>query len=81
MLEREQAIFLNNGMSSMLTNGREIQERVNSTNASACMLKEISILSQEWDQEDTSIFSPTDTSISRLETVERLKPSGSIKRL
>jgi hypothetical protein len=78
---RETTIFLNNGMSSMLINGREIQERENSTRDSVSMLKEISILSQEWDQEDTSIFSPTDTSISRLETVERLKPSGSIKRL
>jgi hypothetical protein len=47
MLEREQAIFLNNGMSSMLTNGREIQEKENSTRDSVSMLKEISILSQE----------------------------------
>jgi hypothetical protein len=47
----------------MLINGREIQERVNSTNASAYMLKEISTLFLEWELEDTSIFSPTDTSI------------------
>jgi hypothetical protein len=67
-------------MSSMLINGREIQERVNSTEDLAYTLKEISTLFQEWELVDTSIFSQAETSISRPETEERLKSSGSIKR-
>jgi hypothetical protein len=39
--------FLNNGISSMLNTGREIQRRENSTNASAFMLKDHSTLSQD----------------------------------
>jgi hypothetical protein len=37
----------NNGTLSMLTNGREIQRRVNSTNTSVFMLKDHSILSPD----------------------------------
>jgi hypothetical protein len=47
MLVKERTMFLNNGTSSMLTNGREIQEKENSTRDSVSMLKEISILSQD----------------------------------
>jgi hypothetical protein len=61
----------------MLTNGREIQRRVNSTRDLAFMLKEISISSQDWEDRDTSMLS-TETSSLRPEMEERLKFGGSI---
>jgi hypothetical protein len=54
MLVRERTMLLTNGMSSMLINGREIQERVNSTRDSVCMLIEISSLSHNFLDTDTS---------------------------
>jgi hypothetical protein len=47
MLVRERTIFHTNGTLSMLINGREIQEKENSTRDSVSMFKEISILFQD----------------------------------
>jgi hypothetical protein len=78
MLLRERTTFLNNGTSSMLTNGREIQERVNSTRDSVSMLKEISILSHTWEDTDTSTSLIAIRLSSRPETEEDLKDGTSI---
>jgi hypothetical protein len=78
MLERERTTFHNNGTSSMLTNGREIQERVNSTRDSVSMLKEISILSHTWEDTDTSTSLIAIRLSSRPETEEDLKDGTSI---
>jgi hypothetical protein len=65
-------------MSSMLTNGREIQERVNSTQDSDSMLKEISTLSHNWEDTDTSTSLIAIKFPSRPETEENLKDGTSI---
>jgi hypothetical protein len=62
----------------MLTNGREIQERVNSTRDSVSMLKEISILSHTWEDTDTSTSLIAIRLSSRPETEEDLKDGTSI---
>jgi hypothetical protein len=58
--------FLNNGISSMLNTGREIQRRENSTRDSDCTSKDHSILSQEWVDTDTLVLL-TESSSSRPE--------------
>jgi hypothetical protein len=68
-------------MSSMLTNGREIQRRVNSTNASAFMLKETSILSPNLEEIDTSMSLMVVKLSSRPEMEENLKNGTSINNL
>jgi hypothetical protein len=52
---------INNGISSMLINGKENQPRVNSTIDSVFMLKETSMLYQLSQIIDTSILSTTET--------------------
>jgi hypothetical protein len=51
----KELLSINNGISFMLTNGRENQERVNSMKTSVSTLKETSILSQKWVNIDTLI--------------------------
>jgi hypothetical protein len=62
----------------MLTNGREIQERVNSTRDSVSMLKEISTLFHNWVAADTWISLIVLKLSSRQETEEKLKDGTSI---
>jgi hypothetical protein len=56
----------NNGTSSMLMNGRESQERENSTKNSVYMLRETSTLCHNCQTTDTSTSSTTETLLSRL---------------
>jgi hypothetical protein len=70
----------NSGMSSMLTNGREIQRRVNSTKTLVCMLKDHSTLSPNLEDTDTSTLLE-ETSSLRLEMEEHLNNGGSINNL
>lgn len=69
----------NNGTSSMLMNGRESQERENSTKTSVSMLRETSTLCHNCQTTDISTSSTTETLLSRLPTQERLKLGTSIR--
>jgi hypothetical protein len=77
LLEIEITKSTNNGILSMLMNGRENQPKVNSTRDSGFMLKEISTLSQLLKIKDTSISSTTEIWSSRLEMEEELKSGTS----
>jgi hypothetical protein len=70
-----------NSMSSMLTNGRVHQRRESSTKSSDSMFKETSTSLPDWDQEDISTSSTTETWLSRQETAEKHKSGGSTKTL
>jgi uncharacterized protein YjcR len=71
----------NNGMSSMLINGRENQLRDNSIRDSDSMLREISTLSQNFQRTDILISSTTETWSSRFQTVEEPKSGTSTNNL
>jgi hypothetical protein len=61
----------------MLTNGREIQERENSTEDLVSMLTEHSASFHNWDHADTSILLEEDSS-SRPQMEEKLNTGTSI---
>jgi len=65
----------------MLINGRETQERENSTQDSVSTLIEHSTSFHNWEEEDTLISLAALKLLSRPEMVENLKTGGSIKRL
>lgn len=82
-LEEATRRFTNNGISSTLTNIREILRRENSTRTSDSMLKDHSILYQLFQEEDTSKESTRDHTknlVSSNQTVTRAKSGTSIKR-
>jgi hypothetical protein len=70
--------FTNNGISYMLTTGRESQPRDNSTRDSDSTSKEISTLSHLSQIRDTLISSTTETWSFRFQTEEELKSGTSI---
>jgi len=65
--------FTNNGISSILMNGKVSQRKENLTKDSECMLKETSILFQLYQIIDTLISLTTETWLSRLQMVEEPK--------
>jgi len=67
----------NNGISCMLMNGRENQERENLMKTSDFTSKDHSISNLLWELRDTSKLSTVDRWLSRLQTVTRLKSGGS----
>jgi hypothetical protein len=79
-LATEELILDNNGKSYMLMITLS-QRRESSTNNSDSSLKETSSLSQQWEVEDISILSTTETWLLRLQMAERLKSGISTNNL
>jgi hypothetical protein len=79
-LATEELILDNNGRSFMLMITLS-QRRESSTNNSDSSLKETSSLSQQWEVEDISILSTTETWLPRLQMAERLKSGISTNNL
>jgi hypothetical protein len=71
-LPTEETILDNNGRSFMLTSTLN-QRKESSTSTSDFSLKETSILPQQWEVEDMSILSTTETWLLRLQMAERPK--------
>jgi hypothetical protein len=81
LIAKTTKLSTNNGISSMLINGRENQLRDNSIRDSVSTLREISTLSQNFQTTDTLISSTTETWSSRFQTAEEPKSGTSTNNL